>query len=267
MVFNYTSCEGIIAELISRTKMTDSTYADDLLVWIGQGLNMLRVITMLQPATKEVEIRGGVGELPCNLVYLDGIAYNGARLRQGTGIIDTRVCKDGETLINEDFDSYFVSDPTDEGYINNSQDYRLIRGLDLKQASSYGSTSDYYLLFPNHIQTSFLEGTIVVFYRKMATDKRGYPLIPDDENIRFALFWWLMANLTFGGYKHADPKMDYDYCEAKFKHYGRLGKNKLKEWTIDRRQAVLEMTVSLIPPMGYYDSFFIGGEQAKGIRK
>jgi hypothetical protein len=266
MVYKYTSCEPIIADLLGRIKMTDSNYADDLLIWLAQGLNMLRVYTMLQPAVCEIKIQSHTGELPCGLVNMDGIYYNGYRLRLGTGVIDTRVCKDS-CKVKDDYDSYFVSDPTDEGYINNSQDYRLIRGLDLKHEPCNDGGADYYIPYPNHIQTSFKEGKVVLFYEKMATDKRGYPLIPEEENIRYALFWWLMAQLTLSGYKHADPSMDYSFCEAKFASYGRIGKNKMKYWSVDKRQAVLEMTVNLIPPHGYYERFFNGGEQPKSVRK
>jgi hypothetical protein len=264
MVYKYTSCEPIIAELLAKTKITDSNFADDLLVWVGQGLAMLEVKTMLKPAVCVIKVNGHNGEFPCGLRVIDGLYYNGYRLRWGSGVIDTRICK--EDTVKRDYDSYFVSDPTDEGYINNSQDYRLIRGLDLKLDSSDGCGSDFYIPYPNGFQTSFECGEVVLFYKKMETDKRGYPLIPEEENIRFALFWWLMAQMTFSGYKHADPKMDYDYCESKFTHYGTKGKRKMRYWSIDKRQAVLDLTVNLIPPQGYYDRFFIGGEQTKVTR-
>lgn len=265
MVYNYTSCEPVIAEFLAKVKMTDSNFADDLLVWIGQGLGMLRVWTMLKPKVCTIKVQSFNGELPCGVVKIDGIYYNGYRLRHGTGVVDTRVCK--ENLVKSDYDSYFVSDPEDEGYVNNSQDYRLIRGLDLKHDSSDGCGNDYYIPYPNNIQTSFNCGEVVLFYRSMATDKRGYPLVPDEENMRYALFWWLMAQVTFSGYKHSDPRMDYDYCEKKFLYFGNKGKKKMKYWSVDKRQAVLDMTISLIPPHGYYERFFIGGEQPKFVRK
>jgi hypothetical protein len=264
MVYHYTSCEPIIAEFLATSKLTDSSYADDLLVWLKQAMNLMRVRNMLTPTTCVIEVHNQIGKLPCGLVHMDGLYYNGFRLRKGTGVIDSRVCKDSH-LVENDYQSYFVSDPEDEGYINNSQDYRLIRGLDLKQANGECPTDDYYLPYPNHIQTTFEDGCVILFYRKMSTDKEGYPLVPDEENVRQAIFWWLMGRLTISGYKHPDPKMDYDYCEFKYKQYARAGKNVVKYWSIDQRQAIVDLTINLIPPQGYYDRFFVGGEQTKRV--
>lgn len=263
MIYTYKSCEPVIAEFLAKTKMTDSNYADDLLVWLREGMNLMRVRNVLKPSVAVIEVNNQVGKLPCGLVTLDGFYYNGKRLRKGTGVIDTRICKDKDKVAR-DYQSYFVSDPTDEGYIN-MQDYRLVRGLDIKQASEDGSNGDYYIPYPNHIQTTFREGKVVCFFRKMPTDDKGYPLIPDEENVRQALFWWLMAQVTLSGFKHADARMNYDYCEAKFGHYAKVGKRILKYWSVDTRQSVLELTCNLIPPHGYYDKFFNHGEQPKYV--
>lgn len=264
MVYTYCSVEPIIAEFLATTKITDSSYADDILAWIPQAINLCKVRNILEPRACVIDVHHQIGKLPCGLQTIDGLFYNNRRLRKGTGVIDRRVCKD---TTKTDFQSYFVTDPTDEGYVNNSQDYRLIRGLDLKQMPEENGSTDYYIPFPNHIQTTFDEGQVVIFYRKISTDKDGYPLIPDEENIRQAIFWWLMGRVTISGYKHPDARMDYDYCESKFKQYARAGKNVLKYWSVDTRQAVLELTVNLIPPYGFYDRFFINGEQTKEVNK
>lgn len=263
MIYNYCSSAEVIADLISRTRMTDATFADDILEWLKSGLNMMRVRNMLQPDNRVLEIHDHVTKLPCGLVNIDGIFYNGQRLRLGTGVIDTRVSP--FIKLKGDFDSYFTSDTTSDGYTDNAQNYLLLRGDDLKLNTSLLCENDYYIPYPNHIQTSFEEGCIQLFFRKMPTDKDGYPLIPDEENTKFALFWWLMGNLALAGYKHNDPKMDWDYCEAKFTHYAREGKGIIKYWSTDKKEAVKNLTCNLIPPSGYYNTFFVGGEQPKYV--
>jgi len=263
MIYSYISSEIIIADFLSKTKLTDSTYADDLLEWLKEGINLLRLRHMTTPSHCYIPISSNIGKLPCGLIYLDGIVYNGKRLRKGTSGIDTRVT---DLLIKEPtkVQTYFATDTTDPAY-QNIQDYKLVRGDDLKPVTEINQT-EYYITFPNHIQTSFKEGCVLVLYRSLPVDKEGYPLIPDEGNIKQALFWWLMAQITLSGYRHADPKMDYDYCEAKFTHYSIEGKGNMKYLSVDQRESLLRLTTNLIPPRGYYEKFFINGEEPKYVK-
>lgn len=265
MVYKYCSSEEVIADLISRTRMTDTTFADDILEWLKSGLNLMRVRNILQPDNIVLSAIDNIIELPCGLVNIDGIFYNNERLRLGLGVIDTR-CAPLSTL-KKDFQSYFTTDTTSAGWTDNAQSYLLLRGDDLKLNTLTLSENDYYIPYPNHIQTSFKTGDIQLFYRKMAVDERGYPLVPDEENTKFALFWWIMGNLSLAGYKHNNPGMDWDYCENKFNIYAEAGRGVIKYWSTDKREAIKNLTCNLIPPQGYYERFFIGGEQPKSVMK
>lgn len=261
MVYEYCSSEEVIADLISKTRMIDATYADDILEWLRQGINIMRVKQMYTRHNKILEVNDNISKLPCGIRSIDGIFYNGKRLRQGTGSIDTRCSP--FTVLKKDFQSYFTTDTTSDGFTDNEQSYLLLRGDDLKLNNMSVCTENYYIPQPNHLQFSFKCGCVQLFWSKMPVDDRGYPLIPDEENTKYALVWWLMAQLCIGGYKHPDPKMDYDYCEAKFDQFADIGKRKIKRASVDQKEAMVQLTVNLIPPTGYYDSFFINGEQKK----
>lgn len=265
MVYSYCSVEEVIADVISNTRMTDSNYADDILEWLRKGLNLMRVRGMYTPQQQVLEAKDNIVTLPCGIVAIDGIWYNGSRLRLGTSTIDVRCSP--INVLKQNFDSYFTTDTTSDGFTKNEQDWLLVRGDDLRLNNSLVSGSDYYIPYPNHLQTSFKCGCLQLFYRKMPVDDRGYPLIPDEENTKYALFWWIMAMLTLTGYKHNDPKMDYDYCEAKWGHYSNEGKKKIKQSSRDKKESILQYNVNLIPPTGYYESFSIGGEQRKFVDK
>ncbi len=261
MVYNYTSCEVVIAQLISRIRITDTGLADDILDWLREGINLLRVRNNLVPQHKCLEVNDNVAKLPCGIVFFDGLFYNGQRLRLGTGVVDTRVNLQTQFLTKH-FDSYFQTDTTSPGFISNEQSYLLIRGDDLRNVTSFHG-SEFYIPYPNHIQASFKCGQILLFYRSMPVDDRGYPMIPDEENTRFALFWWLMASLTLTGYKHNDPRMDYVFCMSEYDKFAKVSKNKIGYWSIDKKESFLNYWVNLIPPRGYYDHFSINGEQPK----
>lgn len=262
MVYKYCSSDEVISQILRRTRLTDATYADDILEWLRDGLNLMRVRNMLVPSYKVLEVSQNITALPCGLITIDGIFYNNHRLRHGTGVIDTRIAP--ASKLEQTFDSYFTTDTTTDGWTKNEQSYLLARGDDIRPNAPV-SQGDYYIPYPNHIQTSFSEGCVTIFYRKMPTDKKGFPLVPDEENTKFALFWWIMANLSLSGYKHNDPRMDFEYCESKYKRYAHKGKGIIKYWSVDKREAIMNLTVNLIPPQGYYDLFFVGGEQPKTV--
>lgn len=261
MVYHYTSAKRVITQLLGITKMTDATYADDLLRWLGDGISMyLRMRQTLTPDHCIIEVEDHIGDLPCGLVFMDGLLYNGSRLRKGTGAIDTRI--KSFRNVQKDYQSYFVTDPK---LLANEQDYKLLTGDAIRSAPE-DSLGNYYIPFPNHIQTSFKCGCIQLFYRKITTDKEGYPMIPDDGNIRFGLVWFLMSQLSMSGYKHNNPEFNYAYCEDRCKEYMKKGIGTVRALSTDQKEALRQLTINLIPPRGYYENFGIGFEQPKYSR-
>ena len=263
MIYTYTSTEAIIASILTKTRLTDTTFADDMLEWLAEAMDMIRVRPILQPEHYVIEVHNNVGKLPCGLVYMDGLLYNGKRLREGLGVKDLRI--GNFKRVREEPTTYFRTDVESEGWVKNEQNILLLRGDDIKSVES--CEGDYYIPTPNHIQTSFKDGCVQLFYRKMPTDDKGYPLIPKEPSIKLAIEWWIMAQLCLAGYKHNDARMDFDYCEAKFEKYSSKGRRKLKYWSVDKREAIKNMWVNLIPPVGYYESFGVGMERPKFVHK
>lgn len=262
MVYNYVSSDVVIAKLIRATRMTDSTYADDILEWLGEGASNFRLKNALVPKHFCIKINDNVGRIPCGAVMFDGIYYNGCRLRLGTGSVDTRVNLKANAVSN--ITSYFATDTQSAGFTDNSQSYLLVRGADLKQLTEFSNT-DYYIPYADHIQTSFKCGEVILFYRGMPSDKNGLPQIPDEQNAINAMMWYIMSQLAIGGYKFPDAKMDYDYCDKKFYFYLREAKKKIKYWSTDKKEAFLNYWVNLVPQRSYYEHFSINGEQPKPV--
>ena len=262
-VYVTVSSKEVIAQILTKLKLTDSTYADDILGWLNEAISALRVRKSLQPTNKLLKITDFSHKLPCGLVQLDAVVYNGARLRKGLGVNDTRI-QPFNKVKDTSISTYF-SDPDDPAY-QNAQSYLLLRGDDIKLGTSTKST-EYYITYPNHIQTSFKCGDIILLYRQMPVDDEGYPLIPKEWAYQRACFWYVMGELALTGYRHNDPRMDYEYCESKFKENAKKAKNILKYWSIDERESVMQSSVNLIPPRGYYESFSINSEVPKFVDK
>lgn len=263
MVYTYVSSREVIARIQRRTRMTDTTYHDDMIEAINEGVKAFRMRNALTPTTCVLEIRQNTAKLPCGMQLMDGLYYCGVRLRKSPGVVFPHHCD--YDFVEKNLDTYFT-DTLSDGYTKNEQDYKLLRGDDLKMSPEY-HPSAYYIPYPNYIQTSFEEGNVLLFYRRFPVDKEGYPLIPDEQNAKDYIYWYVMAELTLSGYKHVDPKHDYDYCDARARIHLKDAKRALKSLSLDTIESLHNTTNNLIPPYGYYDSFFIGAEQPKFVRK
>lgn len=271
MVYTTTSIKPVIGRILRNTRITDMTYADDFIEWIGEGLNRMLIRWRLNPTNAVVKIKNHTGSLPCGLVTLNGVIYNGSRLRLGTGQNDVRVHSFAPAAT---IDSFFATKTTVPPTTIipiipisvNEQDYRLIRGLNLTQITTV-NTIDYYQLQYNHIKTSFSDGVIIILYRQLDLDKEGYPLIPDLEEAREALFWYVCSRLCFTGYKLPESAMDFKFCNAEAEKFFRKAKDIIKIQSTDEKESQVQLLNNLIPPQNYYDTFFINGEQQKFVNK
>lgn len=269
-VYNSTSCEEVIGRVLRNTRMTDITYADDIYEWLGEGIGRLMVRWKLKRFFQDLTIKDNMSKLPCGMQALNGVFYKGHRLRVGTGSIDARVQPLNKLAIGTDSSSpdssfYFKSN-TDPKLLTNSQDLFYIRGTDITPVQTL-SIQDFYQLELDYIKTSFKTGTVTIFYRRIDVNEDGYPLIPDLEEAKLALFWYVMGNLAMTGYKHTDPRMDYEFCEVRADKWFRKAKNLITIPNEDELESAKNLNVNLIPPSTYYETFFIGGEQRKFVVK
>jgi hypothetical protein len=256
MIFNFVSCKEVIARIIRNTRITDSSYADDLLEWIPEGIDQLETHYQLIPSYTIQQVSNNCVKIPCGTVGIEAISYQGCRMRLSLSessvfmpILDT------QGFIG----SVFVPD-MDETLQNNL--HTRITGSDLKEVnSSYGST---YKIVGNYIQTSFKEGEIIIFFTKRQVDSDGYPMVPDNENYKTALYWYCLMMMIGAGFEHS--VFNYDRCYNEFFNvFGPRAIAEVKYPSVDRVESIHRSLTRLIPPQNYYEDFFTGGEQYNGV--
>jgi len=54
-----------------------------------------------------------------------------------------------------------------------------------------------YFIKPGWIVTNKSKGYIKLVYKAIATDERGYPLIPDLTSYQEAIYWYVVMKLSF----------------------------------------------------------------------
>lgn len=265
MVYMTRSVDQVIARVIRTARLSDLTYADDILEWIREGMGRMLIRWRLDKLHQELTVANYTASLPCGLVSLAAVQYKGRRLRKSTSSVDIRCLKWRD--VKNDINSYFLTDTTVQPEDVNSQNITLLRGLNIEEVNQNLETSDFYDLQYNKIKTSFKEGCITIYFTKQPVDKNGYPMIPDLEEAESALFWYICAQLNFTGYKLPDNTLDFKYCDAKATEFFRKAKNIIKTQSEDEKESTLQMINNLIPPQNYYNTFFVGGEQRKYVNK
>jgi len=150
-VYKTTSIKPLIARAIRNTRIIDMTYADDIMEWIGEALDRCMIRSRLEKTYKVLTISNHSAKLPCGLVSLSGVIYNGRRLRKGTSSIDVRIQK---VPISE-LKSYFVTDTEIQAEDINSQNINLLRGGNIVKVDSTELQDNFYDLSYNYIKTSF----------------------------------------------------------------------------------------------------------------
>jgi len=84
-----------------------------------------------------------------------------------------------------------------------------------------------YFIKPGWIVFNKKDGWVKLQYKAIATDERGYPLIPDTASYQEAVYWYVMMKLTFpkflagklGGARVTSNANVYNYIQSQWKFY------------------------------------------------
>lgn len=131
-----------------------------------------------------------------------------------------------------------------------------------------------YFIKPGWLVTNKRKGFIKIAYKAIATDERGYPLIPDLSSYREAIYWYVVMKLTFpkfmagtiGGnsrYAQKYAQSNYFYTQQQWNFYRNQAYAEAMMPTADDMQNIKNDWNKLIPDWDGDDTFFknIGKEQ------
>lgn len=274
------SGKEVIANVIRGTGYRlPSTYMDDLLEWLPEGLGFLQATnTLITTSTGDIDCPGEIlvsnhcASLPCGLVHILAVEdENGRRLPEGTDVTDlTSQTSIRHSTTNSTRPNTFSVDPyvhqTSAGVPDEAPDASIpYFGEDIVADSSTSRTNNYYKVVGNYIQTSFEEGYIKIHYLAIPTGKDGYPLIPDNAEFKYALEWHLVRRLIGAGYQH--PVFTWKEANEQYEIYAARALAAVSYYTPEGAARLNRSIIRLIPPITYYEDFNINGEQLEDLRK
>lgn len=256
-----------------------TAYHDDILEWLPEGIDMLsRTGTLATTSTPSLNDGGAlitknhVVKIPCDLVAILAIEDQyGNRLPEGGDITDitrptTAFGQNGDVSRASVFEVNPLVHQTADGVPTTEPGTSIpIYGTDLELVTSTSQTAAYYKVSGNCIQTSFETGFVKIHYLQRPLDKDGYPMIPDNQNFKTALYWYVMRMLIGAGYEH--PVFKYKDCDIEFEKFAARAIGELTYPSLDEYARINRSFVRLVPPYHFADDFFINSEQTQQIVK
>lgn len=177
---NTVSVKTIIAKIYRDLQLTEEENFVDYIEWCAEALDFIHVYPQYTHHKQCIQVSNHKGELPCDYIQLESLEYKGTSLRYSTGSFGPRdTTKTVEYLTPYSFNQDKIKNVLLLDGTN------IIEGLD-----SFSISNGY-------IKTSFREGKINILYVAMELDEEGYPLIPDHQSFKEALYWYCVYKYLY----------------------------------------------------------------------
>jgi hypothetical protein len=281
---NYVSIDRVFSKINRDLKGTD-TNETDVIEWIGEALEFLKVPQVLVEDVSFLNVVDYHTEVPDNLHMITQIARNNIFDSAGPCVC-TVPCDCPTEAIPEvdpcaEVDPCVVPTGIDLGlwtyeiwtsspeYLRNYSPVRLATGTFFnsivckeKDESLYLTCSDEYTIvgeLDKRLRYNFIEGQVAVSYLRNTVDESGYPLIPDNISYITAIVYYIKWKIAewyeWSGRDGWAAKAEK--AEQRWLKYVRQAKNFMKmPKTLDEHQNLLEQTHYLIPNHKRYYEYF-----------
>lgn len=162
MIYSWVSCKNVLATFDRNYKPGISGWITDAIEWIGEVIEMVGVPVGMEEVVVCRTVEDYKAKMPCNIAQLNVITYNGCQLPR-TGQTDFAAIEKYGAVLTE---------------------------------------GDYYKISGPYIKTSFEAGDIYIFYKTLICDSDGFPLVPDEVELRLAIADYILFRLRGRGFKH-----------------------------------------------------------------
>lgn len=199
MIYKYTKCESVIAKILADLDASDkNNRITDIREWIFEAIEKIGApMQYLDKETEPIPVCDHQIPLPDELHDLQGVAWSPTP--KGPWIPmrkNTSSFKEPERYPHKDGNC----EPTVEKLPTVQSEFYVYKG-ELEMQRSLGDLREpTYFIKPGWLVTNKHNGFIKLSYRCIATDDRGYPLIPDLASYQEAIYWYVVMKLKFPKY-------------------------------------------------------------------
>lgn len=245
--------EQVIGRVFRNTRAQDASYAEDMNEWIPEAMGYMKTRIALVKRWQDVNVRYHKGRLPCGLVDLLAVQWGNCRLPYLRSDIAASVLGPSTSTSpsvypniplrgTTPFGTHLVSrDTEDEGVPVRffETDLESLELLPNAQGAWYYTELDY-------INTSFADDCVRIFYKGIPVDSKGFPLIPDDEYYKEAIYWYCRAKMIGCGYE--DKVFTEAVCMDRFETNASRAMSRITRPTVDEQEAQIKDITRFILP-------------------
>lgn len=204
MIYKYTKCESVIAKIMADADMSEKNIrVTDMREWIFEAVEKIGApVQYVQKESGEdgvpiFEIHEHQVPIPDDLESLTAVAYS----TDGTNWVQARKDESSFKARNNHFHGhhYIPEQPACKPLITHRSQLLGINGSTalLNAIKDNRVNEPTYWIKPGWIVFNKEEGKVKLAYKAIATDERGYPLIPDMASYQEAIYWYVMMKLSF----------------------------------------------------------------------
>lgn len=241
------SLKNVISKVYSGLNIKDEDNLVNIIEWLGEAISKIKADAQLETKQYTLCVENHKAELPCDMVYLEEVDYKGRQMSKASA------------------DKLIHHHQSDLGLYNQyfSVDIRKLANKCFEVGQRYVYTDGEYFKIENGwFKTSFQKGEVNITYKKFPTDDEGFPLVPEEESYREALFWYVAwkyfyikkieaSNADFNKFNHLSLE-----AEQKWHWYcGQAGSEALMPdlFTLEN---IKRNFISLVPKLNSFDKSF-----------
>jgi hypothetical protein len=252
------SIKTVIARVLRTVRELDTDFYTDLIEWIAEALAQANTPSQLMVEDTVLLVKNHIAEKPCGFHSTIAIEYCGHRLALGGDI--TAFHKGNTTKISNRTEDNLV-----EPIVVNTTNFEVMGSAPLGTAPPY--PIEYYRELLDVYHFSFEEGEIKLHYRTLPVDEEGYPLIPDNENLKQAIFYYCLMCLIGAGAELQNKELNWRMCFDLYENkYLPRAINEMKIWNPETAQRAYTSQTRLIFPQHFHRDFFKYSEQYQEIK-
>lgn len=293
MIYKYIKCESVIAKIMADLDSSEVRQRiEDIREWIFEAID--KIGAPMQYIIREsgvdgcpiLKIEDYQVPLPNDLNVLDGVAYSKSEkgpwcpMSTQTGLFkgnpsqskneETTLPTDDNNLVAERQELKQEHQPMQYKYPTTQAQFATVNGM--KYLKDRIHQKPEYFIKPGWIVTNMKDGFIKIQYKAIATDERGYPLVPDLSSYQEAIYWYVIMKLSFskylkgklGGKGVNNNGAVYSYLQQQWNFYRNQAYAEAMMPTADDMQNIKRDWNKLIPDWDGDETFFknIGKQQS-----
>ena len=266
MIYKSCSIEEVIARIIRNTRIFDPSFIIDMNEWIPEAMGMMKTQYQYSPAFMDISVNFHKGKLPCDLVSLQAVEYGGCRLNYSSTV---KHYKTGPAVGKEQpIVPVFTSEAMAQ--VSSYVETNIIEGRPvqtpynnivwrstletLAAACSLPLSSHWYQTEMDWLNTSICDGDVRLHYYAIPVDENGLPLIPDNEDYKQALYYYVRAMMIGAGYD--DKIFKYEQLMQHFETHAARAIGQIRYPSLDMKHQQIKTQVRFIPPENYWENYF-----------